>query len=110
MDTTGSIIRRLREEKNISSKEFSKIVDINQSTYSKLENDRKSIGVEELRKICGFYNISADIILELNDDSDHVLQYMTKNKMMSAGDISEVESILAMVDEAISLKNMLKRY
>ena len=110
MDTIGSIIRKLREDSNISSKEFSKTVDINQSTYSKLENDRKSIGVEELRKICAFYNISADTILGLNDESDYVIQYMTKSKKMSAEDISEVENILSMVDEAVELKKMLKRY
>lgn len=110
MNTIGNKLRELRERKNLSSKELSEKVDINPSTYSKLENDKKSIGIDELKKICEYHNVSADYILDIGNEADEVIQYMTKNKKMSKDDIHEIGMVFEMMDEAMNLYQMKKRY
>ncbi len=60
MNTIGERIKDLRESKCLSAKELAEILDINQSTYSKLENDKKSIAVSELKRISEFFGVTAD--------------------------------------------------
>jgi len=110
MKTIGGRLKKLREDKNYTSKDFSVLVDINQTTYSKLENNRKSISVDELRRICKVHKVSADFVLGVKDDSMNAIQYMRKNKNMSKDDISEVGMILEMIDEAENLHRMKQRY
>lgn len=109
MKTIGRNLRNLRESKDLSSKELANALDINVSTYSKLENGKKSINVEELRKITNFFSVSADDILGTNDPKEDVIMYMKRDKNMSDEDISEVQMILSMMDEAITLLDMKKR-
>src|SRR5690554_6747054 len=106
MKTIGRNLRNLRESKDLSSKELANALDINVSTYSKLENGKKSINVEVLRKITTFFSVSADDILGTNDPKEDVIMYMKRDKNMSDEDISEVQMILSMMDEAITLLDM----
>lgn len=109
MKTIGNIIKDLRESRGISAKELCTQIDINTSTYSKLENDKKSIDVNELRKLTNFYNVSADYILGINHEYEDIVMYMKKDKNLENDDIEEVQMILSMMDEAIKLKNMHER-
>lgn len=109
MKTIGDRIRELRESKGLNSKDLANALDINVSTYSKLENDRKSISVEELRKITEYFSVSADDILGTNEPKEDIILYMKKDKNMSDEDVSEVQMILSMMDEAITLLDMKKR-
>lgn len=107
--TIGERIRRLRESKGLSSKDLSNSLDINISTYSKLENDKKSIGVSELKKITEYFSVSADHILGIDKQENDMVVYMRKEKNMSKDDIEEVKMILSMMDEAVSILEMKKR-
>ena len=109
MKTIGERIKELRESKGLNSKELANILDINTSTYSKLENNKKSIGVEELKKITDYFSVSADYILGTNESKEDIIVYMKRDKNMSDEDISEVQMILSMMDEAITLSSMKKR-
>ncbi|HCS11112.1 MAG TPA: hypothetical protein DIV40_06625 [Clostridiales bacterium] len=109
MKTIGNIIKDLRESKGIIAKELCAQIDINPTTYSKLENDKKSIDVNELRKLTNFYNVSADYILGINHDPEDIVMYMKKDKNLENDDIEEVQMILFMMDEAIKLKNMQEK-
>ena len=62
MSTVGERIKSLRESKGLTSKNLAEILNINQSTYSKLENNKKSISVSELKKITEF-SASMQILL-----------------------------------------------
>lgn len=106
MKTIGKRIKELRESKNLSSKDLCSFIDINTSTYSKLENDKKSIDVEELKKLINFYNVSADYILGTNNVQEDIIMYMKRDKNLDDSDIEEIQIILSMMDEAITLKNM----
>lgn len=109
MNTIGKRIKNLREEKNLSAKEVAEFIDINQSTYSKLENDKKSISVSELKKITKFFGVSADNIIGTSKPNEDIIFYMKTEKNMLNEDINEIKIILSMMDEAMTLYNMKKR-
>lgn len=109
MNTIGNRIKELRELKGLNAKELSAYLDINPSTYSKLENDKKSIDVDELQKMTGFYNVSADYILGIDKVQEDIVMYMSKDKNLGGKDIEEIQIIIAMMDEAITLKKMRER-
>ena len=109
MDTIGKRIQRLRESKGLSAKKLCSLLDINTSTYSKLENDRKSIDVEELRKFTKYYGISADYILGIDNPQEDIVMYMKREKKLSDEDIKEVQMVISMMNEAVILNNMLER-
>ncbi|MGB4438095.1 MAG: helix-turn-helix transcriptional regulator [Sedimentibacter sp.] len=109
MKTIGDRVRGLRESKDLSAKELCSFIEINPSTYSKLENDKKSIDIEELRKLTSFYDVSADYILGINNVQDDIVLYMKRDKNLENNDIKEIQIILSMMDEAITLKNMRDR-
>lgn len=109
MSTIGERIKDLRESKGISAKELAELLDINQSTYSKLENDKKSIAVSELKRITEFFEVTADYIIGTLKPEEDIVVYMKREKSMSDEDINEVQMILAMMDEAVTLYNMKKR-
>ncbi|NLP28877.1 MAG: helix-turn-helix transcriptional regulator [Clostridia bacterium] len=109
MSTVGERIKSLRESKGLTSKNLAEILNINQSTYSKLENNKKSISVSELKKITEFFGVDADFIIGSSKSEEEMILYMKREKNISQEDIDEVEKILAMMDEATTLYNMKKR-
>ena len=108
MNSIGERIQGLRESKGLSAKELCSFLDINPSTYSKLENNKKSIDVEELRKITKYYDISADYILGIDDNQEDTILYMRKDKDLTNEDIEEVQMAISMMDEAVTQKIMLE--
>ncbi len=55
----------LREDNDIDQKVVAELLGITQSAYSKYEKRRCKMSVEDLIKLCKFYNVSADFILGL---------------------------------------------
>ena len=81
MNTIGERIKDLRESKGLSAKELAEILDINQSTYSKLENDKKSIAVSELKKLTEFFGVTADYIIGTSKPEEDIIIYMKREKI-----------------------------
>lgn len=65
MKNYNEIIKELREDKDIKQKEIASILKIDQRAYSRYENGINKMPIEHLKKICEFYNISADYIIGL---------------------------------------------
>lgn len=61
----GKKIKNLRINKGLSCLECSKQIGIKQSTLFYIENGRNNPTIETLKKICIFFNISSDELLEL---------------------------------------------
>lgn len=60
-------IRELREDKDLTQSDIAKLLQINQTVYSRYENDRNQMPIHHLISLCLFYNVSADYILGLPD-------------------------------------------
>lgn len=58
-------LKEIREDRDISQKEIAEVLGVKQSAVSKYENGLREYKVEDIIKLCKFYNISADYILEL---------------------------------------------
>ena len=58
----------LREDNDIEQKELAELLGITQSAYSKYEKRRCKMSIEDLIKLCKYYNVSADYILGLPEN------------------------------------------
>lgn len=62
-------IRELREDQDITQKEIAKYLNVAQNTYSQYENGKRELPVSILKKLCQYYQVSADYMLGLSEKS-----------------------------------------
>ena len=67
-------IIELREENDLKQSEVAKILNRSQQGYSHLENQKARFTIEDLIKLCIFYNTSADYILGFTDEMKEIEQ------------------------------------
>lgn len=60
-------LTELRQDRDLEQKDIAKILNCQQSAISKYEQKRARYKVEDIIKLCLFYNVSADYILGLPD-------------------------------------------
>lgn len=65
-------IRDLREDKDLTQTEVSKMLNITQVAYSYYELDKHNIPLESLCKLADYYNVSIDYILYRTDKKEKV--------------------------------------
>lgn len=63
--TARERLTALREDRDINQKEIARILGCQQSAISKYEKGRAKYDIEDIAKLCIFYNVSADYILGL---------------------------------------------
>ena len=56
-------IRDIREDKDLTQKQISKVLNCTQQTYSRYETGEITIDVNNLEKLADFYNTSTDYLL-----------------------------------------------
>jgi len=61
-------IRDLREDKDITQKDMSKILNCSQQVYSNYELGQRDIPTDVLIKLSRFHNVSVDYILGISDN------------------------------------------
>ncbi|MFR5876651.1 MAG: helix-turn-helix domain-containing protein [Eubacterium sp.] len=61
-------LRDLRIDKDITQTQLAKILGVKQAAISKYELGLREYKIEDLIKLCKFYNVSADYILDLPKD------------------------------------------
>lgn len=61
-------IRELREDKNITQKYMSKMLNCSQQVYSNYELGQRDIPTDILIKLAQFHNVSTDYILGLKNE------------------------------------------
>ena len=60
-------LRQIREDRDLTQAEIGKLLDKSQQGYNHIEAGRAELKMEDLAKLCRFYNLSADYILGLID-------------------------------------------
>lgn len=58
-------IKELRIDRDVKQSTIASVLKVSQVTYSRYENNQRSLPLDLLVKLCKFYNVSADYILEL---------------------------------------------
>ena len=62
-------LRDLREDHELSQRELGKLLNIQQTVYSRYERGYQTIPVEHLIILADFYNVSTDYILDRTNDT-----------------------------------------
>lgn len=55
----------LREDRDLKQDQIAKILNVQQSAISKYEKGKANYKIEDIVKLCLFYNVSADYVLGL---------------------------------------------
>lgn len=64
-------IRDVREDKELTQAEVSKILNISQVAYSYYELNRRNIPLESLCKLADYYNVSVDYLLYRTEERNY---------------------------------------
>lgn len=59
------ILRELREDRDLSQADISKVLGTTQQVYSRYENGINEMPIRHLRTLCQYYQVSADYVLNL---------------------------------------------
>lgn len=68
MLSIGQRLKYLRKKADKTQQEVAKSLNIQQTTYSYYENDKRTPDVETIAKFCKIYDTSADFILGLSNN------------------------------------------
>lgn len=72
-------IRDLREDKDMTQKELSQLLNCTQQTYSRYETGEITIDIYNIIKLAEFYNTSTDYILGLTNETKPYPRIKTVN-------------------------------
>lgn len=68
MKTYVDIIRELREDRDLTQSDIAKLLGTTQQVYSRYEKGENEMPIRHLIKLCKFYKVSADYILNIKND------------------------------------------
>lgn len=60
-------LRDIREDRDLTQAEIGKLLDKTQQGYNHIEAGRAELKIEDLAKLCRFYDLSADYFIGLTD-------------------------------------------
>ena len=60
-------MRHLREDRDLRQREVAQVINKSQQGYSHIEEGRSELKIDDLIKLCKFYNVSADYFIGLSD-------------------------------------------
>lgn len=61
-------IKNLREDSERNQKEIAALLNMTQTNYAKIENGRIDISIDNLKKLCYLYQLSADYIIGITNE------------------------------------------
>ena len=60
-------MRNLREDNDLTQKEVGAIINKSQQGYSHIEDGRAELKIDDLIKLCQFYQVSSDYFIGLSE-------------------------------------------
>ena len=60
-------IRNIREDSDLTQTQLGQLLNKSQQGYNHIETGRAELKIEDLIKLCKFYNLSADYLIGLTD-------------------------------------------
>mgnify|MGYP005840064327 CR=1 FL=1 len=102
-------IKRIREEKGLLQKQVAGHINVDKSTYSKIEKNLRDITVIELNKIAQLFNMTVDQIINLEDDipQEITLEDKTEDerlKLIDKLDEEDKSTIFKIIDKMLTNK------
>lgn len=87
----GEKIRNAREELSLRQADVAEQIGMNQSNYSKIEQGKQELSLQQLKKICEILHIDPNYLLNINRD-DFVDR---RDRML----LSEVKNLISKYSE-----------
>ena len=60
-------LRAVREDRDLTQAQVGKLLNKSQQGYSHIESGRAELKIDDLIKLCRYYNLSADYMIGLTD-------------------------------------------
>ena len=60
-------LRNVREDRDYTQSQIGKVLQKSQQGYNHIEAGRAELKIEDLIRLCKFYNLSADYLIGLSD-------------------------------------------
>ena len=60
-------IRNVREDRDLTQAEIGKLLNKSQQGYSHIEDGRAELKIDDLIKLCRFYDVSADYFIGISE-------------------------------------------
>lgn len=60
-------LRNIREDRDLTQAEVGRLLNKSQQGYNHIETGRAELKIDDLIKLCRFYNLSADYIIGLSN-------------------------------------------
>ncbi|MGN0808704.1 MAG: helix-turn-helix domain-containing protein [Christensenellales bacterium] len=61
-------LRELREDNDLTQQQIADMLGTSQTMYARYERGANELPIRHLRKLCIFFNVSADYILDIDHD------------------------------------------
>ncbi len=62
-------MRNLREDRDLPQRVVAEVINKSQQGYSHIEDGRAELKIDDLIKLCKFYNVTADYFIGLSNES-----------------------------------------
>lgn len=62
-------MRSLREDRDLTQAQVGKLLHKSQQGYNHIESGRAELKIEDLIKLCDYYNVSADYLIGRTDET-----------------------------------------
>lgn len=97
-------LSELRKENNLSQKEAASCLGVSQALLSHYEKGIRECGLDFLKRVCDYYDVTADYMLGLSDNRHGLNDLYTKDEIYSDADmrIKTLFRTLASLSEHIS--------
>lgn len=60
-------LRAVREDRDLTQAEIGAVLQKTQQGYNHIETGRAELKIDDLKRLCQFYNLSADYLIGLTD-------------------------------------------
>lgn len=93
---TGNVIKKLRQEEDLTQGELSAILDVNKSSIQKYESNAvPNLKMDTIRKLCELFKVPPWVFIfpEYLANEDHLLRFRHK------GDMSANVGVVAVLNE-----------
>lgn len=61
-------MRNLREDRDLTQRQVAEVINKSQQGYSHIEDGRAELKIEDLIRLCEFYDVSADYFIGISDE------------------------------------------
>lgn len=81
MKFIGNKLKRLRKQSHYSQEYVASMLQMHRSNYSRIENDKQTISIDQIIDICNLFEVSADDFLDIKNSKsldDETIHLITK--------------------------------